>query len=80
MFALKILFFEFSGMVAVQLSMFLFAVSLRQLVYYISLAVACQQLFYFSFSRISTLLSNLISFLGNKIAPTPAINAGNENT
>ena len=45
--------FEFSGMVAVQLSMFLFAVSLRQLVYYISLAVACQQLFYFSFSRIS---------------------------
>ena len=44
---------EFSGMVAVQLSMFLFAVSLRQLVYYISLAVACQQLFYFSFSRIS---------------------------
>ena len=45
--------FEFSGMVAVQLSMFLFAVSLRQLVYYISLAVACQQLFYFSFLRIS---------------------------
>ena len=45
--------FEFSGMVAVQLSIFLFAVSLRQLVYYISLAVACQQLFYFSFSRIS---------------------------
>ena len=49
--------FEFSGMVAVQLSMFLFAVSLRQLVYYISLAVACQQLFYFSFSRISVVFS-----------------------
>jgi len=49
--------FEFSGMVAVQLSMFLFAVSLRQLVYYITCSrLSTTFLFFFfkNFCRFST--------------------------